>query len=201
MTSNNNLKGWYSRGYLPHFDLGCVPQGITFRLADSLPFAKYKALCDQLEKMSKARADEEKFLGVDNLLDAGFGASHLAKPNIAAMVESALLFFDGSRYQLHAWAIMPNHVHVLLTPKPDESLPGILHSLKSFTANRANKLIGSSGAFWQREYFDRLVKDETQYYATIEYIENNPVKAGLCSHSIDWKFSSARARLNGKFTL
>ncbi len=81
---------------------------------------------------------------------------------------------------------MPNHVHVLFTQLEDWSLSKILHSWKSFTVKQANKLLGSSGCFWQPEYFDRLIKSERQFEFTLRYILNNPVKAGLCKEFQEW---------------
>ena len=89
---------------------------------------------------------------------------------------------------------MPNHVHVLFTPLHDKSLSAILHSWKSFTAKQANRILGTTGAFWQEEYFDRLIRDEGHFLATIGYIDENPVKAGLCKGPQDWPFGSARNR-------
>lgn len=106
-------------------------------------------------------------------------------------MQQALLCFNEQRYCLHAWIVMPNHVHVLLTPRSGESLSQILHTWKSFTANKANAALGRTGAFWQREYFDRFVRNEEHFSAAIEYIENNPVKAGLCQTPVEWRYSSA----------
>jgi REP element-mobilizing transposase RayT len=110
------------------------------------------------------------------------------------MVEDALLHFDGERYRIHAWVIMPNHVHVLFTPYGAFMLEDILHSWKSFTAKKANRLLEMVGKFWQEEYFDRFIRDELHFSRALEYIEFNPVKAGLCLKSIDWRFTSARYR-------
>ena len=74
---------------------------------------------------------------------------------------------------------MPNHVHVVLEPASGHRLGTIVHSWKSFTANKANKLIGRTGAFWHDDYFDRYMRDEDHLISTIGYVEQNPVKAGL----------------------
>jgi hypothetical protein len=74
------------------------------------------------------------------------------------------------------------------------SLGAVVRGWKSFTANRANKALGRSGPFWHRDYFDRFIRDEGHLSRTIEYVENNPVKAGLTSSAIDWQWSSARRR-------
>jgi REP element-mobilizing transposase RayT len=98
------------------------------------------------------------------------------------------------KYQLTAWVIMPNHVHMLCTPHSAYSLAQIVHSLKSFTASEANKILGQSGRFWQKEYFDRYIRNARHFARVVSYIEKNPVKANLCDRPEDWPFSSARFR-------
>jgi putative DNA methylase len=89
------------------------------------------------------------------------------------------------------WVIMPNHVHVLLTPLPGWHLDQAEHSIKSYTANEANKVLKRKGQFWAPECFDRYIRDWRHFDAVIRYIENNPVKARLCKRPEDWPFSSA----------
>ncbi len=86
---------------------------------------------------------------------------------------------------------MPNHVHILITPADGYSLAEIMHSIKSFTANFANKILGRQGRFWSSEYFDRFIRDCVHFAKVVKYIENNPVKAQLCKDSGDWHWSSA----------
>jgi putative DNA methylase len=110
------------------------------------------------------------------------------------MVQDSLLFFDGERYKLSAWVVMPNHVHSLLTPSAGQQMSRILHSLKSYTANEANKILNSGGRFWQPESFDRYIRDSAHFVSVVKYIENNPVKARLCAQPQDWPYSSAHFR-------
>jgi len=119
-------------------------------------------------------------------------------PQIASIIQDSILFFDGTRYKLHALVVMPNHVHALLTPVTGWELGEILHSWKSYTATECNKLLRRNGEFWQTETFDRFIRDEKHYYNAIAYIENNPVKAGLCENPEDWPWSSARRRKEKK---
>ena len=93
-----------------------------------------------------------------------------------------------------SFVVMPNHVHMLCTPGRGQSLAGIMHSVKSFTSSEANKMLNRSGRFWQKEYFDRYLRNARQFAKTIAYIENNPVKANLCDAAEDWLFSSASFR-------
>ncbi len=107
------------------------------------------------------------------------------------MIEDSLLRFDGTRYHLFSWVVMPNHVHALLTRLEKYKLKGILHSLKSFTAHEANKILNRTGQFWMEDYFDRYIRNQEHFAKTFRYIESNPVKAGLCSEAGDWPYSSA----------
>ena len=181
---------WRSRGYLPHFDGEQIPQFVTWRLADTLP----KKILDRYKQQLEAgRIDIIEYHElVEDHLDRCEGHSSLRLPEIAALVEENLIKFDGIKYRLHAWAIMPNHGHVLLTPELGVTLASIMHSAKSYTANRANRFLNRTGSFWAREYFDRYIRDGRHFSNTLRYIHQNPVKAGLCSYAEDWPFSSAR---------
>ncbi len=181
-----------SRGYLPHVEAGSVPQHIVFRLYDSLPRGLLAQWSEELSRI--ADVDErsaERVRRVEVALDAGSGCCFLRRPEIARIAATALLRFDGQRYQLHAWCIMPNHVHALVTPAPSVTLSALLHTWKSFSAKQANRVLGRSGAFWMQEYFDRYIRDERHFVSVVEYIHNNPVAAGLCASPADWPFSSA----------
>lgn len=131
---------------------------------------------------------------VEAYLDQGHGSCYLKKPEIANLVQDALLFHDQTKYRLAAWVIMPNHVHLLCTPASGHNLAEIMHALKSYTSNEANKLLGRKGRFWQKEYFDRYIRNARHYAKVLAYIENNPVKARLCETSLDWPFGSAGYR-------
>ena len=177
-------KGWHSRGYLPHFDSPETVQFVTFRLADSLP----KAVAEVL------RHREDDVLRIERELDVGIGACWLRREEIASLVEAALLHFDGQRYRLLAWCIMPNHVHVVIEMMDGQSLSSIVASWKSFTAHKANALLERNGRFWHADYFDRFMRNEEHLNQTVDYVEQNPVKAGLAAHPSDWTWSSARLR-------
>jgi putative DNA methylase len=186
------LPGWHSRGYLPHWEAGEMPQSLTFRLHDSLPRALREHWRVELAHLGEAEQQLERRKRLEAALDAGHGACFLQQPDIAALVENALLYFDGERYRLHAWIVMPNHVHVLVTPLHSNSLSSLVHTWKSFTAKAANRLLGREGAFWFEEYFDRAIRDDRHFARVVAYIENNPAQAGLCAQAADWPFGSAR---------
>ena len=181
-----------SRGYLPHAEAGSVPQHIVFRLFDCLP---REILARRTEELEYVPDDEERraerMRRIEVALDTGSGSCFLRRPDVARIVRSTLLKFDGQRYGLHAWCIMPNHVHALVTPAPTITLSALLHTWKSFSAKQANRVLGRSGAFWMQEYFDRYIRDEDHFVSAVEYIHNNPVAAGLCASPPDWPFSSA----------
>ncbi len=181
---------WHSRGYLPHWEIGEVPQSITFRLADSLPAKVLNAWRNELRSTPQEKLDLERRKRVEQALDRGYGDAHLGDPRVATVVEQAFLHFDAAKYRLHAWTIMPNHVHVIATPLGDATLSDIAHSWKGFTASKANELLGRRGTFWAPEYYDRAIRDEVHYAAAMTYVAMNPVKAGLCRRPEDWRFSS-----------
>ncbi len=128
---------------------------------------------------------------IEIYLDQNYGAAHLRDPRIALMIQETFLKWDGERYRLLSWVIMPNHVHILLTPEPGIAVADIMHSIKSYTAHEANRILGRKGQFWAKEYFDRFIRDRKHFASTIAYIENNPVKARLCDAAEKWPYGSA----------
>lgn len=183
-------KLWHSRGYLPHFDSPNTVQAITFRLGDSLPVGLRLRILDCMTRDQK----QKHFQEVEDLLDSGLGSCLLRDPPAATIVEHALLHFDGERYRIFAWAVMPNHVHVMIEMREGFPLDKVIHSWKSFTANTINKQLGRSGPLWQPDYFDRYIRDGEHYDIALQYIEYNPVKAKLAARPSDWPFSSASKR-------
>jgi len=145
--------------------------------------------------LSKHEEDRLAYLyseKVERYLDAGYGSCYMKDDRIAEKVATALMHFEGQRYNLAAWCVMPNHVHVVVqlfagitggTPgpraMPHGALPDILHSWKSFTAKEANKLLARSGDFWQAEYYDQLIRNEADFRRAVKYVLDNPIKAGL----------------------
>ena len=175
--------------YLPHWTLshGGI-YAVTFRLADSLPKMILERLLRERETLTRsselskgdtARAAHLHSEKIEAYLDAGSGECWLKCDGVSALMTNALKHFDGVRYRLHAWCVMPNHVHVLVEPLTGHRLIDIVHSWKSFVANGANRLLKRSGAFWQPEYDDHLIRDEADYAHAVWYIGQNPLKAGL----------------------
>ena len=121
------------------------------------------------------------------------GSCMLKEPNLARIVQDALLHFEGQRYLLSAWCIMPNHVHLVATPWPGHDLSTILHSWKSFSANGINRRQGKTGPLWERESFNHMIRSEDHWRLFVQYIEENPVEAKLCGFPAEWPFSSCGA--------
>jgi REP element-mobilizing transposase RayT len=169
---------------LPHYDTAERPIFLTWRPAGSLPANRNFPSPNTAGKI---------FLAMDRLLDtAAEGPLYLRQPNIALMVIEALRYQDrGLRhYRLHAYVVMANHVHLLISPRVPVSR--LMQSLKRFTARKANLLLGRTGKpFWQDESYDRLVRDATEYDRILYYIEMNPVSSGLAATPGEYPWSSA----------
>ncbi len=200
------ISGLHFRGKLPHLKREDSVYFVMFRLGDSLPAHEVARLKHErqavLEQARAARSplswhEEEQLLAwycdkVEAVLDAGRGACWLSQPAVADLAAGAVQFFQGQRYELRAWVVMPNHVHVVVWPMPGHTLSEILHSWKSYTSKAANKLLHRVGElFWQSESFDHWVRDDEEHARLVAYVENNPVKAGLCARPEDWRWSSA----------
>ncbi|HYW41961.1 MAG TPA: transposase [Bryobacteraceae bacterium] len=177
----------YYERRLPHFSVAGQPLFVTFRLHGSLPE-------NRIFPPDRLTANGKAFVAMDRLLDrTRSGPLSLLRPEIAGLVVAALK--DGEarfhRYQLHAYVVMPNHVHLLVTPQV--FTPRWLGPLKGFTAHEANRILGTTGQpFWQDESYDHLVK-EGEFDRIRQYIERNPVKAGLVLQPEEFCWSSASA--------
>ncbi len=187
-------RGWHSRGYLPHFDGGGIYQFITYHLCDALPQKVINRWKFEFEQEKNLKAQIELYRKIEDYADQGYGECLLKNEAAAAQAQESLLRFDAVRYKLTAWVIMPNHIHFLIKPINNHSLSEIMQKYKSFTSHEINKILSRSGQFWQEDYFDRYIRDFDHYQDTVSYIENNPVKAGLCQKASDWKYSSAYRR-------
>ena len=185
------------RRSLPHWRQGGSTYFITWRLADSLPQEKLHAwLAERLrwlearglsspEEIEKLAPDQRREFAnhfstkLHDWLDAGHGSCLLANPAAAEVVESVLRHFDGDRYALGEFVVMPNHVHLLVTPAPDWELSKLEQAWKGISAKQINALRGATGSLWQHESFDPIVRSAAHLAFYERYIRENPTKAGL----------------------
>ncbi len=185
----SGFRGWHERGFLPHRDEPGFTQFVTFHLADSFP----TALRSEWEALLEIEDDRERRKQLEVYLDQGKGASHLQQPEIGGLVDETLRFHHSRWYELLAWVVMPNHVHVLF--KVDKTpLAKIIKELKRHTAREANRILGRRGEFWASDYWDTYMRDPAHEFKTRRYIENNPAKAFLVRDPNEWPWSSARFR-------
>jgi REP element-mobilizing transposase RayT len=185
----NHPFGWYSRGYLPHFDPGASLQFVTYRLADALPADVVATL--QAAESKDAKHSEH----IDGVLDRGYGSCVLRGEHADLVIEN-WRHFDGRDYRLHAFVVMPNHVHILVDIVGSMNLSRIVQRWKSFTSKQLLARATVRAAFpdrrlWQPEYWDRFIRNEAHYRATVDYIAQNPVKAGLTPTAQAWPWSHA----------
>lgn len=186
------MRGRWSRGYLTHIDCGREPQFITFRLDDSLPREVYQKWIEELRHCDDATTRRELASRTEKYLDAGHGSCILKNPVAAIIVQEALLFVHGRKCEMHCWCVMPNHVHLVMTPFDGVSVGKVMGPLKGFCAHEIHaKLGGESGRLWQPESYDRVVRDAAHFERVVKYIERNPVKARLCGRAEDWPYSTA----------
>jgi REP element-mobilizing transposase RayT len=187
-------KGWHSRGYLPHFDIGEIQQAITFRLADALPREVIIRWQQELESTDSEPAQEQLRIRIARYEDAGHGSCLLRDPAHAELVQNTLLHFDDQRYRLLEWCVMPNHVHVLIHCIKGTRIGELVKSWKIHTTRGINQMLGRQGSLWAPDYHDRYIRDLDHFNNAKAYIRNNPVKAGLCASPEDWPWSSGGYR-------
>jgi REP element-mobilizing transposase RayT len=212
MTEKLDYQPSYRRN-LPHIQPPGATLFITFRLAGTLPAAALERLQAQLEEAKRQTAkieDETKraraayrlqrrhFGRWDAYLDrAASGPTWLGDKQIAQIVARAIHHYDDDRYETDVYCIMPNHVHLVLRPAHDDrghpyALSRIMHGIKSYSATKANESLGRKGTFWQDESYDHIVRDEKEWQRIVDYVLNNPVKAGLVEQWQDWPWTYLR---------
>jgi putative transposase len=202
--------GWHERGYLPHCDFPDLVQFVTFRLKDSMLVSRRR----EWEHLLKIEDTRERRVKLEGYLDKGIGKCHLSVPRNAQLMENALFHFNRKHYDLLAWCIMPNHVHILVhvwqTPlwkmiqnwktEVTYQLRAEFTSERRATARHDSEVTSGPSScsafqsFWQREYWDTFMRDDEQTRKAVKYIESNPTKAKLCREAGNWPFSSAGHR-------
>jgi putative transposase len=198
------------RRHLPHFQPPGATLFVTFRLAGSIPSEVQEQLRldveridgilagigDPDERARRVYLEQRRLFGRwDAALDTAQGGPlWLRDPQIAGLVAESAHYRDSRVYDLEAFCVMPNHVHLVFTPLSREgggyhALAAITHSLKRHTARQANLLLGREGRFWQHESYDHVVRDEGERERIVAYVLNNPVKARLVDRWEDWQWT------------
>ncbi|WP_460968863.1 transposase [Spirosoma migulaei] len=198
------------RRKLPHIQPLSSTFFVTYRLHSSLPATVKQQLREEYtaEKLRLTKSDSysikvsdelsRRYFGrFDGLLDlCAYCPAYLSNQEVAQLVAESLHFWDGQRINLIAYTIMSNHVHAVFTLTGEEieagkvnSLKRLMHSIKSYTAHKANVLLNLNGEFWEEETYDRLVRDTDELRRIVRYVLMNPVKAGLCEDWKTWKWN------------
>ncbi|MDA0840816.1 MAG: hypothetical protein O3B01_22780 [Planctomycetota bacterium] len=201
---------------LPHWDVPGASYFVTACLAGSIPASGMLNLKKYRERLAGQKSPDDLteddwldrihklvFARLDQFLDNEPAARHLRDPRLADQVRRSLYHFAGERYDLIAFVVMESHYHWLFRPKASYEMElvarqddrsareSIMHSIASYTANQCNKLLGRTGQFWEDESYDHCPRDGAEAMRILDYIENNPVVAGLVPRPEDWPFSSA----------
>jgi len=181
---------------LPHWEQGGCTYFLTFRLHDSIPKNKWAVWNERRERWLRSkkvdvetpyeeilanlpRPQKDEYYrifwkGYHDMLDDGYGACLLRDSQNAEIVSKALLYFHNDRYRMGDFVIMPNHVHVVVTPHQDFPLEKILHSWKRYTSRQINLIRNETGQLWQHESYDHIVRNDEQLKRIQKYIQNNP---------------------------
>lgn len=188
----------FTRRRLPHWEVKDGRYFITVRCADSLPKLAVARLTELHQSLAGIPPQSEQFAAQQRLifrtlekyLDGAHGACPLRQPAAAEVIVDEFAQLNDWQVAVPHYTIMPNHWHALFVPSraSPHNLSDIMKRLKGRTAKRIHTLLGSSGSLWQGEWFDRWIRSESEWTKTITYMQNNPVKAGLCnfSHEHPW---------------
>jgi len=201
------------RAHLPHIQLTEQIIFLTWRLAFTLPrpmldlLAQMRLTLDMIHRSPEHAIEElrcdyysqfgklDEFLGKFDL--AGLS---LCRNGFGELICGAFRFYDNKFYELHSYCVMPNHVHLLIRPLRDKAGEFfkdsvIVQRIKSYTSQEINRALGRKGKVWSDDYFDRYIRSPKDYYKVVEYILNNPPKAGLASHQDEWPYAWFRRQL------
>jgi REP element-mobilizing transposase RayT len=189
---------------LPHWQQESGVYFVTFRLADAVPIRLRNQWANEREAWLHAHPEpwtneieieyHRRFSGaIERWLDAGHGSCLLRRVDCAQIVAETLRHFEGERVVMISFVVMPNHVHALFVQNPAWPLEKLIHSWKRFSTRQINQLLSRSGSFWQRDYFDRLVRDDKHFANCVRYVRRNPAKARLnAGEFVLWESEIAR---------
>jgi len=195
----------HTENRLPHWQQKGAVYFVTFRLADAVPTQLLNRWENEREGWLRVHPEpwtpeieleyHRRFSGaIERWLDAGHGACLLRQRECGQVVAETLRHFEGERVVMISFVVMPNHVHALFVLNPEWPLEKLTQSWKRFAAREINKLLDRTGSFWQRDYFDRLIRDEHHFANCVRYIRRNPEKAKLPGNEfILWESEIARA--------
>ncbi|NUN10722.1 MAG: transposase [Ignavibacteriaceae bacterium] len=186
----------FYRRNLPHLHAYSGTYFITYRLHNSIPIHLLEELRAEYKSHLTITKDKNEtlkhlFIKYDKLLENNqLDSINLTDPKLAEQVKRTLHYPDKKDYNLICYCIMPNHVHLVFElTKESKGVQRILHSIKRISAIEINKIISKTGALWQSESYDRLIRDDKELYHTCNYVLNNPVNAKLVSHANQWQHS------------
>jgi REP element-mobilizing transposase RayT len=188
-----------NRGRIPHWEKEEELYFLTFHLADSLPASVLEKITERHRILEAAKENDANFLPeqkallaeysrarIEEYFDRGAGSCPFLDLRVSGAMAAALRFREDKHYRLLAWCIMPNHVHVVVRLFPGQELAKVVKAWKNFSAKAANLALGRKGRFWQREYYDRLIRNGEELDRAIRYIVENPAKAGLKNWTWVW---------------
>lgn len=197
---------------LPHWRQEGATYFVTFRLNDALPAEKLRQLHRWKEKWERLLetnpethpTDEMQRMidqKIEDWLDQGTGSCVLKSKDTRVLLVTELLADRGTNYELGCFVTMPNHVHAIVRPmgSDDQELEDILRLWKGRSARTINKHLGISGPLWQRESYDRIIRDEEHLWRILQYIGRNPAKANLPTDHFDLWINPEWAKLGWNF--
>lgn len=191
----------YPGNLLPHWELNLIAYHVCFRLDDAIPASvrmqwqeERKRILEKSPNGDKMPTKEEvkrfQYLyseKIEKYLDSGYGSCILREENVAIIVRNSLEFYESKKYSLHAWCIMPNHVHVIFQALGTHTLSEILHGWKSFTSHAINNLLNRKGKLWQDDSYNHIIRTLREYHYHVKYVWNNPENAGFHEWKWRWK--------------
>lgn len=183
--------------HLPHWRQVGATYFVTFRLGDALPQEKLnylKRLREEWERRNPPPRSKECWEAFakeyttqsERWLDEGYGICHFREQRWTTDLSERLHHFQGERYFLSCWAIMPNHCHVVIKPFDGFNVEDLIGAMKGVCARHINKDLGTSGAIWEEESYDRIIRDEEHLWRVVQYIGRNPKLSGL-KHEQGWR--------------
>ena len=183
--------GFYHHHRKAHFDEANIVQSVNFRLGDAIPRYVLEEARAAYSSTGVPRRRAHIHTKLERFADRGLGAAILGNRDVARILENELKHSNGKQYELLAWCIMPNHVHVCFQQYSGHRLATILQGWKGRSSRLINSATGAVGPLWEPDYWDRSVRTAESLRRAVDYIHNNPVSARLCRRIEDWPFSSA----------